>query len=102
MRWNTVHWGEQFIVFIFRVEQSKKCSGVGEILVDRVCYIDVGDVDVQWLEAHTYALWWCEKTAVEFDVHGSVHRKYIPIYVQQHATLHSLFISGKCSSISSR
>ena len=28
------------------------------------------------------------------DVHGSVHRKYIPIYIQQDATLHSLFISA--------
>jgi len=25
-----------------------------------------------------------------FDVHGSVHRKYSPIYIQQDATLHSL------------
>jgi hypothetical protein len=27
-----------------------------------------------------------------------VHRKYIPIYIQQDATLHSLFISGNCST----
>ena len=27
----------------------------------------------------------------EFNVHGSVHRKNIPLYVQQDATLHSLF-----------
>jgi len=27
-----------------------------------------------------------------------VHRKYIPIYIQQDATLHSLFISGDCST----
>ena len=33
-----------------------------------------------------------------FDVHGSVHRKYIPIYIQQDATLHSLFTSGNCST----
>jgi hypothetical protein len=26
-----------------------------------------------------------------FNVHGSLHRKYIPIYIQQDATLHSLF-----------
>ena len=26
-----------------------------------------------------------------FNVHGSVHRKNIPIYIQQDATLHSLF-----------
>jgi len=29
---------------------------------------------------------------------GSVHRKYILIYIQQDATLHSLFISGNCFS----
>ena len=27
----------------------------------------------------------------EFNVHGSVHRKNIPIYIQQDARLHSLF-----------
>jgi len=27
-----------------------------------------------------------------------VHHKYIPIYIQQDATLHSLFISGNCST----
>ena len=27
-----------------------------------------------------------------------MHRKYIPIYIQQDATLHSLFISGDCST----
>jgi len=32
-----------------------------------------------------------------FNVHGSVHSKYIPIYIQQDATLHYLFISGNCS-----
>jgi hypothetical protein len=26
-----------------------------------------------------------------FNVYGSVHRNYIPIYIQQDATLHSLF-----------
>jgi len=35
---------------------------------------------------------------IDFDVHGSVHRKYILIYVQQDATLHSLFIYGNCSA----
>ena len=34
----------------------------------------------------------------KFNVRGSVHRKYIPIYVQQDATVHSLFISGNCST----
>ena len=43
-----------------------------------------------------------------FNVYGSVHRKYIPIYtyiytyiyiyIQQDATLHHLFISGNCST----
>jgi len=33
-----------------------------------------------------------------FDVYGSVLRKYIPVCVQQDATLHSLFISGNCST----
>jgi hypothetical protein len=33
-----------------------------------------------------------------FNVHGSVHRKNILIYIQQDATLHSLFISGNCST----
>ena len=33
-----------------------------------------------------------------FDVYGSMHHKYIPIYIQQDATLHSLFISGNCST----
>jgi hypothetical protein len=33
-----------------------------------------------------------------FNVYGFVHRKYIPIYIQQGATLHSLFIYGNCST----
>jgi hypothetical protein len=33
-----------------------------------------------------------------FKVHGYVHRKYILIYIQQDATLHSLIISGNCST----
>ena len=28
---------------------------------------------------------------VRFNLYGSVHRKYIPIYIQQDATLHSLY-----------
>ena len=32
-----------------------------------------------------------------FTIYGSVHLKCIPIYIQQDATLHSLFISGNCS-----
>ena len=34
---------------------------------------------------------------IRFNIHGSVHRKNIPIYIQQDATLHSLFIPGNCS-----
>jgi hypothetical protein len=32
-----------------------------------------------------------------FNVYGSVHRNYIPIYIRHDATLYSLFISGNCS-----
>jgi len=34
----------------------------------------------------------------DLNVYGSVHCKYIPIYIQQDATLHSSFISGNCST----
>jgi hypothetical protein len=34
----------------------------------------------------------------KFNDHGSVHREYIPIYIQEDATLNSLFISGNCST----
>jgi hypothetical protein len=34
----------------------------------------------------------------EFNVYGYVHRKNIPIYIQQDATLYSLFISGNRST----
>jgi hypothetical protein len=30
---------------------------------------------------------------IKFNIHGSVRRKYIPIYIQQDATLLSLFMS---------
>jgi len=36
-------------------------------------------------------IFWNRKS--KFDVQGSVHRKYVPKYNQQDATLHSLFIS---------
>jgi len=39
-----------------------------------------------------------ENTVWKFNVHESVHRKYIPIYIQQDETLHRLFISGNCST----
>jgi hypothetical protein len=34
----------------------------------------------------------------EFNVHGSVHRNNILMYIQQDAMLNSLFISGNCST----
>ena len=34
----------------------------------------------------------------KFDVHGSVHRKYVPNCNQQDASLHTLFISVNCST----
>jgi hypothetical protein len=33
-----------------------------------------------------------------FKVNGFVNRKYIPIYIQKDATLHSLFVSRNCST----
>jgi hypothetical protein len=39
-----------------------------------------------------------DKSFFLFAVYGSVHRKYILLYIQQDATLHSLFISGNCST----
>jgi hypothetical protein len=33
-----------------------------------------------------------------FNVYGSVHRKYISLYIQQDATLHNLFTSENCST----
>jgi hypothetical protein len=38
------------------------------------------------------------KNETGFNVYGSGYLKYIPIYIQQDATLHSLFISGNCST----
>ena len=35
---------------------------------------------------------------LQFNVQGSVHRKCIPVYIQQDATFRSLFISGNCST----
>jgi hypothetical protein len=35
-----------------------------------------------------------------YNVQGSAHRKYIPIYFQQYATLHGLSISGNCLNVS--
>ena len=37
------------------------------------------------------------KSLGKYNVQWSVHPKYIPIYIQQDAMLHSLFISGNCS-----
>jgi hypothetical protein len=41
----------------------------------------------EWLE-HLY----------RFNVYGSMHRKYIPVYIQQYAMLHSLFMYGNCAT----
>ena len=43
----------------------------------------------------TFSLFSC-KISSHFNVHGSMHRKNILIYMQQDATLHSLFISRNC------
>jgi len=46
-----------------------------------------------------YALSICFKnTVVQFNVHGSVHRKNIPTYIKKDATLHSFTLSGGCST----
>jgi hypothetical protein len=34
----------------------------------------------------------CNNVGIKFSVHGSVHRKYIPIYIEQDADLHSLYL----------
>ena len=39
---------------------------------------------------------------IQFDVHGSVHRRCIFKYNQRDATLHNLFFSVKCSPLSLR
>jgi len=58
---------------------------------------------LQWIMQYGHSLlssyFHCDVTTsnvVVFNVKGSVHRKYIPIYIQQDAALHSLFISGNC------
>ena len=38
------------------------------------------------------------KRIFQFNVQGPVHCKYILVYIPQDATLHSLFISGNCST----
>jgi len=38
------------------------------------------------------------KIVIELNVQGSLRLKDIPIYIQQDATLHSLFVSGNCST----
>jgi hypothetical protein len=47
-----------------------------------------------WMKYNT----WTKKSFRKFNVYGSVHRKYIPIYIQHDATWYSLFISGNCST----
>jgi len=48
---------------------------------------------------HTVSATCCYRGGVgttKYNVYGSVHRKYISIYIQQDIILHSLFISGNC------
>ena len=45
-----------------------------------------------WAAGHFYYMY-----SFKFSVQGSVRSKYILTYIQQDATLHSLFISGYCS-----
>ena len=39
-----------------------------------------------------------QRSIISFNIYGSMHRKYSPVYIQQDANLHSLFISGNCST----
>jgi hypothetical protein len=52
--------------------------------------------DIPSLRKGIYYLTTRNKT-IKFDVHGSVHRRYISKYKQQDATLNNLFISVKFS-----
>ena len=52
---------------------------------------------LEWVMFHTKLVEKI-KTLISFNVHGSVHHKNILIYIQQDATLHSLFLSGNCST----
>jgi hypothetical protein len=61
-----------------------------------------GKVFLQWIEKEfvlrvlTRCIWL--RIGSKFNIYVSVPRKCIPIYIQQDATLHSLFISGNCST----
>jgi hypothetical protein len=61
-----------------------------------------GKLFLQWIEKYfvlrvlTRCTWL--RIGSKFNVYGSVLRKYIPIYIQQGATLHSLFVYGNCST----
>ena len=65
-----------------------QCEVVGSIYKDRFSF----NARI-WIVLN----YWMKHSCI-FNVHGSVHRKYIPIYIQQDVTLHSLFISGNCST----
>jgi hypothetical protein len=53
-------------------------------------YLDgFGGVACEYYGGLSYEVKW-QVTHIQFNVHGSVQRKYIPIYIQQDATLHSL------------
>ena len=49
------------------------------------------------LKKHTTKFSFCNWSIVHLLV-PYTNKKYIPIYIQQDATLHSLFISGNCST----
>ena len=42
----------------------------------------------------------CESIVIEFNVHASVHLNNILIYIEQDATLHSLFYLGTAIHVS--
>ena len=62
----------------------------------RLCYNKHANIGMQCVTIPAHSVTW-HKTC-KFNVHGSVHRKYILIYIEQDATLHILFISGNCST----
>jgi hypothetical protein len=60
-------------------------------------YLDIKFVPYIYtaLSILTNSMWF---TYLKFNVYGYMHHKYVQIYIQQDATLHSLFISGNCST----
>jgi len=48
-------------------------------------------------DSHTYLNWY-DNGQVRVNVHGSVHRNNIVIYIQEDATLTQFILSGNCST----